>query len=344
MAQAYQVWAGVLLAVVLSACGGGGQRSADAGILSDAGADSLSLCNDIQLGTFFSSSPYQIVLDRSAGMAVTMPGTDRTVWERTREALLPFATQGGPIGLTLFPDDGDCARGPVAVPSAIGPRATPDAVQAALAAATPAGGRPAADAVGLAIADGKVLEPLLGRPIVVLFTNGAPEALAGCGGDGDGLAALRRQFESAYDAGIYACIAALPGTGTAADGLRKVALAGAGADPTRACYVDYDTDDGPERLKADFCSFGCQRVPRSCLLHAPIDETTYLDRARLLVTLDDAPTISLERTPGCAEGSPDAGWDVGADGRSIQLCGSLCADYADAWTGSFTLTVLCSVP
>jgi hypothetical protein len=333
----------------------------DVAIASDglSAVDGRRVCGTVQMGP----QPWPVlewVVDTSSSMQAPVSGTGQNGWEVTRDALKQvisgLSSASPAIGLTLFPNRGDCTVAPVAVPAA----PITEAAKAALVAALdrvgqPAGGRSTAPAFALAQEDatGTVLSNGLtfGPATVLLLTAGPPEQTPLCGEQQDPFLALETEVRAARARFVPTCVFALPGTGGSRDALIDIAKAGAGVsdvpDASSLWYCFRDGNRGPDSgsfLKTGIeCILGGGTVDGddcipnygdfrhgSCVLSIP-DLPVDADRDKVTVTMSvgASPTREVLHVD-CSSAGAD-GWDYSSNGRGIIFCGRACDDAQAAW-------------
>lgn len=317
-------------------------------------------------GVVWSSASWpviELVVDTSASMQGAVTGTGQSSWELTRDALkrvISRLTPASPaIGLTLFPNQGDCVRAPIVVPAAPISEQTQAQLMAALdSVAFPAGARPTPAALALAQADatGKVLANglVLWPEWLVLLTAGAPDLPPACGAVGDPIVALRDQAKAAWEAMAPTCVFALPGAGPARPALIDVAKTGANvtpdAGPLSYCFDDCDQgasaasilETGLECFLAggipdgSECVGGTGDLRRGCVvpLPSPLFPDADLDNVTVVITSGAAPSRVVPRVD-CSSAAAD-GWDLGSARKLVTFCGNSCSDFLGSWSYSIT--------
>ena len=311
----------------------------------------------------------EFVVDTSLSLQEIVPESGQTRWEMTREALKKVFSELGlgsspSIGLTLFPNRGDCAVAPVVVPAAPFTEQLRSQLLAALDGVNaPAGARPTAAAVALALTDSqpKLLPngfTLSGVYAVVLLTAGAPDASPACGDQDDPISAIKNQVRAAQTEGVPTCVYSLPGTGTARDLLVNIAKIGApgssypDAEPPWYCFWDSDQGaNSTEELEAGLrcildgyspteneCIGYARDFPRSCILQLGIDfQGADPANATAEVTVGVEMPRNMPRADCSLAGAN--GWDLTPDMKSVTFCGQSCDDYLASL--NFTLTFGC---
>ena len=310
----------------------------------------------------------ELVVDISASMQDPVTGTGQSGWEMTRDTLkrvISRLTPASPaIGLTLFPNQGDCVSAPMAVPAApISEQTRAQLIAALDSVAIPVGARPTAAALALAQTDatGKVFAngPSL-QPWLVLLTAGTPDSSPACGAFGDPILALKDQAQAAWEkARVPTCVFALPGAGPARDTLIEVAKAEAGAtlDAGSSWYCFEDCDQGASAASILETGLECvlaggfangsdclpttsgEGEPRSCFVLAPSLSAPNVDPDNVTVVITPlAASPRVVPRVDCSSAAAD-GWDFGPDRRSVTFCGQSCSDFLASW--SYSITVGC---
>jgi hypothetical protein len=313
----------------------------------------------------------EFVVDASLSMQEIVPESGQTRWEMTRNALKKVFSELGlgstpSIGLTLFPNRGDCAVAPIAVPAAPFSEQLRSQLLAALDGVTaPAGTRPTAAALALALADSqpKLLPngfTLSGAYAVVLLTAGGPDASLACGDQEDPISALENQVRTARAEGVPTCVYSLPGTGAARDLLvdtAKIGVPGSdypNSEPPGYCFWDSDqgANSGEELAAGLRCllaayfpqenkciDFGMSRdFPRTCFLPLGINfQGADPANATAEVTVGVEMPRNMPRADCSLAGAN--GWDLAPDMQSMTFCGQSCDDYLASL--NFTLTFGC---
>jgi hypothetical protein len=308
----------------------------------------------------------ELVVDTSISMQDAVTGTGQSGWELTRDTLkrvISRLTSASPaMGLTLFPNRGDCVSAPIAVPAApISAQTQAQLIAALDSVASPMGARPTAAALALAQTDatGKVLaDGLLLQPWLILLTAGTPDLSPACGASGDPILALQDQAKAAWQARVPTCVFALPGAGPARDKLIDVAKAGVGAtlDAGSLPYCFEDCDQGASAASiletglecvlagglangSDCLPTSYEDSPKSCFVSFPglSDPTVDPDNVSVVITPVAASSRVVPRVD-CSSATAD-GWDPGPDQRSVTFCGQSCSDFLASW--SYSITVDC---
>ena len=310
----------------------------------------------------------ELVVDTSASVQDAVTGTGQNGWELTRDALkrviLRLTPASPAMGLTLFPNQGDCVSAPIAVPAApISEQTRAQLVAALDSVAIPAGARPTAAALALAQTDatGKVFANGLSlQPWLVLLTAGTPDSSPACGAFGDPILALKDQAQAAWEeARVPTCVFALPGAGPARDTLSEVAKAGVGAPldagPLSYCFEDCDQgasaasilETGLECVLAGELPNGGDCLPtisgdfpRSCFVSLPGLSAANVDPGNVTVVITlGAASPRVVPQVDCSSAAAD-GWDFGPDRQSVTFCGQSCSDFLASW--SYSITVGCT--
>ena len=304
----------------------------------------------------------ELVVDRSTALQAPAVGS-QSGWEITRAALKRVISRLTPtspaIGLTLFPNSGDCTVAPITVPATPITDQTKADLIAALDGVLPGGARSPATALALAQDDadtrvfpnGLRLSPF---KTLILLTAGAPEPSPVCGVQDDAIAALKNQVRSAYGNNARTCVFDLPGTGSARDVLVEVAELGSGssgvldASSPPTCFRDCDQglESGPLLETGIECILdqgtlsGDECIPNygdygSCVLSLP-DLPADADRNNVTVvmTTGASPTRAVPHVD-CSSSGAD-GWDYSSNGRAVIFCGQACEDALAAWYESVT--------
>ena len=305
----------------------------------------------------------ELVVDTSATMQEAVTGTVQSSWELTRDTLkrvISRLTPASPaMGLTLFPNQGDCVSAPIAVPAApISAQTRAQLIAALDSVALPVGARPTAAALSLAQTDAtsKVFANGLSlQPWLVLLTAGTPDSSLACGAVGDPILALQDQAKAAWQAREPICVFALPGAGPARDTLIDVAKAGAGAtlDAGSLPYCFEDCDQGASAASILETGLECvlggglangsdcfptsyEDSPRSCFVSFPGLSAPNVDPDNVTVVI--TPVAASPRVVprvDCSSATAD-GWDPGPARRSVTFCGQSCSDFLASWSYSIT--------
>jgi hypothetical protein len=304
----------------------------------------------------------ELVVDRSVSLQAPV-AEGQSGWKVTRDALervISRLTPASPaVGLTLFPNSGDCTVAPVAVPAAPITDQTKAGLIAALDQVLPGGARSPAAALALAEADATKVFPggltLSPFKTLILLTAGAPDPSPLCTGQDNSVAALLAQVQSAYQRSARTWVLAIPGAASSLDVLREVADFGCGlsglpdASSHSVCLRDCDQgsasgtliESGLECILYGGSLDGNECVPppydygyRSCAIPLPsFSADVDLDDVTVLMTIGVSPARVVPRVD-CSSNAD--GWDYTPDDQHIVLCGQACADAAATWYESVT--------
>lgn len=306
----------------------------------------------------------ELVVDRSASLAAPAAG-GQSAWQITREALARVISRLTPaspaIGLTLFPNHGDCTEAPVAVPAAPITEETKAALLAALAAVQPGGARSPASALALAQADAtKVFAnglKLSSLKTLILLVGGAPDPSAVCGDSTDPVAALQSQLATAYEKSAITWVLALPGAASARGLLEQIARRGclpiteSYPEDLPVCFRDCDQGEGSGTMLEEgiecilrgggFYENACvtdnnrERGYRSCFFSI-LDTAADVDWDATTVTMTIG-TAAPRVVPRADCDLTADGWEYTDGGKAIHYCSRTCAEVAGAWHERVTL-------
>lgn len=283
-----------------------------------------------------------LLVDTSGSMGRNAPGSGRSKWEVTHDALLeavdnmPGSTAVGGVfypGMDTSPG-GPCFRERLAIPVLLLEEAGSThrgRIVQRLGEVDPEGGTPTHDAYQYAL--GRLQDAdVPGDKYMVLITDGTPTFSLGCVGTGNVSDPVNPQpiideAASAFSNNVRTFVIGSPGSEGARDSLSEIASQGGTAPP--GC-----SDSGP-----DFCHFDMTTEPDlgvalrgaleeitgqtvSCNYVIPTDEDVDPSKVNLVFTPGGGDPEEILRDPsdtGCT-----SGWQYTNNERQIQLCGDTC--------------------
>jgi hypothetical protein len=322
------------------------------------GADDT--CVGEEAGTELAPAVVELLVDTSLSMDETAPGSRRSKWDETRDAMLnaialmPATTA---VGVVFYPDVEvgamPCFDGQADVNiDALGGSASAQrsAVSAAFQKEEPRGSTPTHDAYRYALAQlAAATNP--GQRYLVLITDGTPTYALNCQGSGTPQdpadpRPLIPEAASALGRGIKTFVIGSPGSEDARQSLSQMAQAGGSASP--GC-----SNDGP-----NYCHFDMTQKPDfavalrdalasisglalSCVYDIPPPPSGgELDPARVNV-LYTPPGGAEELLTQSPSGSCSDGWQYSPNMSQILLCGDTC-DRVKSSSGQVSLEFGCT--
>jgi hypothetical protein len=317
-------------------------------------------CVGEEAGTELAPAVVELLVDTSLSMDETAPGSRRSKWEETRDAMLnaiglmPATTA---VGVVFFPDVDVGAmpcfdsQADVNIDSLGGSAsAQRSAVAAAFQKEAPRGSTPTHDAYRYALGQlANATKP--GQRYLVLITDGTPTYALNCQGSGTPQdpadpRPLIPEAASALGRGIKTFVIGSPGSEDARQSLSQMAQAGGTASP--GC-----SNDGP-----NYCHFDMTQKPDfavalrdalasisglalSCVYDIPPPPNGgELDFAKVNV-LYTPPGEKQQILAQSPSGSCSDGWAYSPDMSQVLLCGNTC-DQVKSASGQVSLEFGCT--
>ncbi|HVZ35994.1 MAG TPA: vWA domain-containing protein, partial [Polyangiaceae bacterium] len=305
--------------------------------------DPTDTCVGEEAGTELAPAVVELLIDTSLSMDENAPGSRRSKWEETRDAMLsaialmPATTA---IGVVFYPnvDVGEMpcfnssAQVPIAPLGADG-SAQRAALSAAFQAQSPNGSTPTHDAYRYALSQlGAATSP--GQKYLVLATDGVPTYALDCKGSGTEQAPadptpLIPEAASALGRGIKTFVIGSPGSENARQSLSQMAQAGgsasAGCSNTGPNYCHFDMTQKPDFASALRDALAqISGLALSCTYDIPPPPnggTLDLTKVNVLYTAPGGMPELIGQNP---TGSCSDGWAYSSDNKQVVLCGDTC--------------------
>lgn len=326
----------------------------------DPGAGGGESCVGQTAGTEAIPAVLQLVVDTSGSMDRDAPGSRRSKWAVTRDALLGAIDQmtaNTSVGVVFYPDlpitASSCFDNEADVPISRleGPGSSQrDQIERAFARQSPDGGTPTHDAYRYAHAQ-LAASAAIGAKFAVVITDGTPTFALGC--EGTGLVSdpvpsspLVTEAAEAREQGVNTFVIGSPGSEGAREDLSRMAEAGGTSRP--GC-----SNTGPDFCHFDMTGSGdfaadlrdalgtIAGLTLSCAYDIPAPPSGQVldpERVNVLFTPQSgAPElIEQSRSASCLEG-----WRYSDDGARVLLCGSTC-DRIKSSDGTLSLQFGCA--
>jgi hypothetical protein len=317
-------------------------------------------CAGQEAGTELAPSIIELLVDTSLSMDETAPGSRRSKWLETRQAMLEaidVMPGTASIGVVFYPDVEVGAmpcfdsQADVAIQSLGGTSSTQRTeIRDAFGKESPRGSTPTHDAYKYALTQvAAATQP--GQRYLVLITDGTPTYSLGCKGSGTPQdpadpTPLIPEAASALGRGIKTFVIGSPGSEDARKSLSQMAEAGgtakAGCSHNGPNYCHFDMTQQPDfgaALRDALASIS--GLALSCAYDVPpppSGSTLDPNRVNVLFTPDGGDREVLLRG---ADGSCSEGWQYSPNGKQILLCGDTC-DRVRSSSGDVTLQFGCA--
>ena len=316
-------------------------------------------CAGQEAGTELAPSIIELLVDTSLSMDETAPGSRRSKWLETRQAMLgaiDVMPGTAAIGVVFYPDVEVGAmpcfdsQADVAIQSLGGTSSTQRSqISDAFGKESPRGSTPTHDAYKYALTQvAAATQP--GQRYLVLITDGTPTYALGCKGSGNQQdpadpTPLIPEAASALGRGIKTFVVGSPGSESARKSLSQMAEAGGTSKP--GCshngpnYCHFDMTQQPDFTVALRDALGSiSGLALSCAYDIPPPPSgSMLDPAKVNVLFkpeNGEREVLLQSSSGCSDG-----WQYSPNGKQIQLCGDTC-DRVKSSSGQVSLQFGCS--
>lgn len=284
----------------------------------------------------------QLVVDTSGSMGRRAPGSNRTKWEVTRDALNEAIDNMPPtaaIGVVLYPNrstqpGGPCFRSQSEVSidllGASG-SAQRNNIRQALAGADPEGGTPTHDAYQFALGELDATT-LPGNRFIVLITDGTPTFALNCNGTGSiddpvDSQPIINESTGAFQDGVRTFVIGSPGSEDARDALSEIASEGgtaqSGCSSSGPNYCHFDMTTEPDlatALRDALTEITGQAV--SCNYVVPTGGNVDPNKVIVVYTPGSGDPEEILKDP--SQDQCNTGWQYAQSRTQIELCGSTC--------------------
>jgi hypothetical protein len=324
------------------------------------GFDSSLACAAQEASTEHAPVSVQLVVDTSGSMNDRAPGSRRSKWTETRDALLtaidsmPDTTVLGALFYPDVPNNSDpCLDKNVDVDlAALGAPGSAQrrAVSQAFRSQNPQGGTPTHDAYRFAL-EASQDDAVPGGHTMLLITDGQATFSLGCVGSGNNnevvdTTPLIEDAAQALTRGVKTYVVGSPGSEDARESLSRLAEAGGTARPNCSHdgpqYCHFDMTQGTDfatSLRDALAEITGLALSCNYVLPAPGDGTELdPDKVNVVFQPEGGALEVLQRSATGRNCS--SGWQYSRDGQQVVLCGESCTRVRNS-NGSLKLEFGC---